>query len=68
VLKPYRKGFATTCCTALFEQHPGLWHVAVIEKNLTAASFWRRFFDPYEVRRSHRDFDGEHWLVYEFES
>ena len=69
VLKPYRRrGLATAVCASLFEQHRGLWHVAVTERNLAATSYWRGFFDPYEVRRSHEDFDGEHWLVYEFES
>src|SRR5688500_3282447 len=28
VLKPYRRrGFATACCTEIFSQHSGLWHI-----------------------------------------
>jgi predicted acetyltransferase len=69
VLKPYRRrGFATAVCLGIFADHPGLWHVGVIERNATAAAFWRHFFDPFEVRTNHHNHDGESWLVYEFES
>jgi predicted acetyltransferase len=69
VLRPYRRrGLARHCCTTLFSAHPGLWHVGVIERNQAGAAYWRAFFDFFEVKTSHRDFDGERWLVYEFES
>lgn len=69
VLRPYRRlGLATSACLRLFEDHPGLWHVGVIERNEAAVAFWQKFFDPFETKTSQQRYDGEHWLIYEFES
>jgi predicted acetyltransferase len=66
VLKQYRRiGLASAACADLIARHPGLWHIGVIERNATAASFWRRFLAPRQATSHHHEFDGERWLVYE---
>jgi predicted acetyltransferase len=69
VLKAYRRqGVASTCCAALISAHPGLWHIGVIEQNATAASYWRSILAGRNAISRHHDFDGERWLVYEFDT
>lgn len=68
VMRPYRRqGFGTGVALGLIGDHPGLWHIGVIEKNEPAMKFWSHLFEPFDVRESRHEHDGEQWLVYEFE-
>jgi predicted acetyltransferase len=69
VLRPYRRrGVAREAAGAIVARHPGPWHVGVIERNETAAAFWRSFLEPRDVSRRHVEHDGDRWLISEFKS
>lgn len=67
ILRAYRRrGLGKAAASAILQQHPGLWHVAVIEHNLRAAAFWARSLAGYDTTSIPSRFDGEDWLVREF--
>lgn len=53
-----------------FIGHDGLCEYDLLHRfwQRPAASYWRRFFDLFEVKTSHRKVDGRRWLAFEFES
>jgi predicted acetyltransferase len=68
VLKAYRgRGVGSSAFAQLLEHHPGPWQLGVIEKNGGASAFWAKVVEPYAPTSYPHHFDGEDWLVYEFE-
>ncbi|WP_338723708.1 GNAT family N-acetyltransferase [Devosia sp. XK-2] len=68
VLKAYRgKGVGSEAFRQILEHHPGLWQLGVIEKNGGASAFWSKVVAPCSPNSYPHHFDGEDWLVYEFE-
>ena len=65
VLRAHRgRGVGRAAFEAIVKQHSGPWHVAVIDRNLAAAGFWRTALPDADSRPVH--FDGEHWTVRSF--
>ena len=66
ILRPYRRrGLGRAAASSILLQHPGLWHVAVIEHNVRAAAFWAQSLAGYDTQSIQTHFDGEDWLVRE---
>lgn len=70
VLKAYRqRGVGARAVAAIVSKHQGPWHIGVIDKNAIANNFWRRCLKSRQGLTSFpQNFDGEDWLVYEFQS
>ncbi len=69
VLKAYRgQGVGAAVFHEIVGRHPGRWQVGVIEKNRGAAAFWQKATHRYRPTAHARAFDGEHWLVHDFEA
>ncbi len=69
VLKAYRgQGVGSAVFHAIVGRHPGRWQVGVIEKNAAAAAFWKKATLPYRPTSHARAFDGEDWLVRDFDA
>jgi predicted acetyltransferase len=61
-----RQGVATTVCRLLLDQHPGKWHIGVIERNAPAVAFWRTVAQFRQAAESRHQHDGEDWRLYAF--
>ena len=69
VLKAYRgKGVGSAAFEAILGRHTGRWQIGVIEKNLGASAFWAKTIGPYDPAIYPHHFDGEDWLIYDFET
>jgi len=67
VLRAHRgRGVGGAAFEAIRTLHAGLWHVAVIDRNLPAAAFWQRLLPGAEAEPV--AFDGEHWTVRAFQA
>ena len=66
ILRPYRRrGLGKAAASSILQRHPGLWHVAVIEHNVRAATFWAQGLAGYDTKSIQSHFDGEDWLLRE---
>ena len=61
-----RRGVATAACRLLFEQHPGKWHIGVIERNAPAMAFWQTVAQFRQAAESRHHHDGEDWRLFAF--
>jgi predicted acetyltransferase len=69
VLRPYRRqGLGAEATRQLLANHPGAWHVAVLQSNKLALAFWQRALAGYEPAVAPTAFDGDDWLVHELGS
>ena len=69
VLKAYRgRGIGRKIVADILQRHPGRWHIAVIERNKSAGAFWAKVLAAASATTFNQAFDGESWLVYEFQS
>lgn len=60
VVRKYRRaGVGAAAAAHLFKTLPGVWEVAVAERNTRALSFWVRVMAPFSPTRL--EGDGDHW-------
>lgn len=68
VLKAYRRqGVGASAFSKIVERHHGPWQVGVIDKNGGAGAFRMKVVKPYSPSSLTHHFDGEDWVIYEFE-
>ncbi len=68
VLKAHRgQGVGTAALVEILRRHAGPWQVGVINRNAGASAFWAKAIRPYAPATYPHRFDGETWLIYEFE-
>jgi predicted acetyltransferase len=69
VLKAYRgKRLGSEAFEQILQAHSGKWQVGVIDRNKVAQAFWAKAIGPHQPASFSHQFDGENWLIYEFEA
>lgn len=69
VLKAYRgRGLARSAVQEALAAHPGQWHIAVPHANRSARAFWSKTLTPQAPTSDDVHFDGDNWLLHQFEA
>lgn len=68
VLRPYRRrGLGRAAVERLLANHPGSWHVTVLQSNAPAMDFWQRALAVHTPTVAPASHDGDDWQVMAFE-
>ncbi len=68
VLKGYRKkGVGRAAFDEILSRHNGLWQIGVPHKNPGGTAFWAKATQGHAPTKSAHKFDGENWMIYDFE-
>ena len=69
VMRPYRRtGLGRAAAGEIIAEHPGPWHVGVIERNSPALAFWTRTLSDHAPSVSALQHDDEAWRLHAFSS
>ncbi|HTI45358.1 MAG TPA: GNAT family N-acetyltransferase [Casimicrobiaceae bacterium] len=61
-----RLGVGRHAVSALFERHPGFWHLQILEDNVVARAFWRSVVPPPADETRHVAANGRRFVVMQF--